>query len=514
MAKWQVYKRVINKTYLITIVTVFIYLKGNSQFLIWPQEKQRADFYHTLLPQTKADRFQFLVLRDNNFSTTYREKHQILTYDLNGNFLDSINLPKGFVPISFPSKINGSYYWSSLYIDTTVASPNTQDAYLLKFDSLFNCVSKKKISNLFNTSEYPSNVIEINNKLYVSVRNNNNFKLYKMDTLLNKVDSLFQSGLHLISELQPTKDKNILIAGEGFPSPQMSGSQKIIIDTMLHISNVFTLDSLTYVTAGSSALTGCSSQININPDFFKIIPITPTKNYITGHTSVIYDSICNYRKSMIHSIIGNNNKILNTVLINDMFRDVRYADNTNFVYYNQRHLFTVGSEGYNGWFVGNNNTSILITKSDTMANLIWKKSYGNDMFYRPVSIIQTLDSGFLISGIRYDYQNTAYTGVAQGFILRLDKNGDMISTGIKDEANKNYSSFKCYPNPSKDFIKIDVSFVNEYEVHVYNVLGELLMQEKKFKNLNSIDTQALSPGTYILKIKTKDTWLNGKFIKE
>ena len=90
----------------------------------------------------------------------------------------------------------------------------------------------------------------------------------------------------------------------------------------------------------------------------------------------------------------------------------------------------------------------------------------------------------------------------------------MISTGIKDEANKNYSSFKCYPNPSKDFIKIDVSFVNEYEVYVYNVLGELLMQEKKFKNLNSIDTQALSPGTYILKIKTKDTWLNGKFIKE
>jgi hypothetical protein len=505
--------KMLNKS-IIFILAIFLYTKGSSQFIVQNWEQSKSDYYHTILPQIKNDRFQFLILKDNNFSTTYREKHQILTYDLNGNFLDSINLPKGFVPISFPSKINGSYYWSSLYIDTTVASPNTQDAYLLKFDSLFNCVSKKKISTLFNTSEYPSNVIEINNKLFVSIRNNNDFKLYKLDTLLNKVDSLFQSGLHLISELLPTKDKNILIAGEGFPSPQMSGSQKIIIDTMLHISNVFTLDSLTYVTAGSSALTGCSSQININPDFFKIIPITPTKNYITGHTSVIYDSICNYRKNIIHSVIGNNNKILNTVLINDMFRDVRYADNTNFVYYNQRHLFTVGSEGYNGWFVGNNNTSILVTKSDTMANLIWKKSYGNDMFYRPVSIIQTLDSGFLISGIRYDYQNTAYTGVAQGFILRLDKNGDMISTGIKDEENKNYSSFKCYPNPSKDFIKIDVPFVNEYEVYVYNVLGELLMQEKKFKNLTVLNTQALSAGTYILKLKTKDTWLSGKFIKE
>jgi hypothetical protein len=49
---------------------------------------------------------------------------------------------------------------------------------------------------------------------------------------------------------------------------------------------------------------------------------------------------------------------------------------------------------------------------------------------------------------------------------------------------------------------------------VYNVLGELLMQEKKFKNLTALNTQALSTGTYILKIKTKDTWLSGKFINE
>jgi hypothetical protein len=54
MAKWQVYKRVINKTYLITIVTVFIYLKGNSQFLIWPQEKQRADFLPHIIATNKG----------------------------------------------------------------------------------------------------------------------------------------------------------------------------------------------------------------------------------------------------------------------------------------------------------------------------------------------------------------------------------------------------------------------------------------------------------------------------
>jgi len=149
-----------------------------------------------------------------------------------------------------------------------------------------------------------------------------------------------------------------------------------------------------------------------------------------------------------------------------------------------------------------------------MGNLIWKKSYGDDMFYRPISIIQTLDSGFLVSGLRYNYQSPAYLDIGENFILRLDKNGDMISTGIKDNESTHYSSFKCYPNPSKDFIKIDVPFVNEYEVYVYNVLGELIIQENKFKNLTALNTQALSAGTYFLKIKTKDTWLSGKFIKE
>jgi hypothetical protein len=303
-----------------------------------------------------------------------------------------------------------------------------------------------------------------------------------------------------------------------FPAPPLiSGPQKIIIDTLLQTNSIFNFDSLTYVTAGGSPVTGCSSQIGVDMLFFRTIPITTTKNFVLGHYDVVYNASCNRRYNLVHSVIDNTNKIIQTTLISDSTRGIRYIDNTNYVDVKDNYIYSVSSagyEGFNGNFLDTINTSILICKSDTMSNLIWKKSYGDDMFYRPVSIIQTLDSGFLISGLRYNYQSPAYFGVGENFILRLDKNGDMISTGIKDNKNTHYSSFKFYPNPNKDFIKIDVPFVNEYEVYVYNILGELLMQENKFKNLTALNTQALSTGTYILKIKTKDIWLSGKFIKE
>ena len=507
------------KKSIVIILAIFLYTKGSSQFIV-TQQSTVLDYFSVLLPQKTNNKFQLLVLRDKNQFLPITKKHQILTFGINGQLLDSIYIPKGFNPVSFPIKSDDFYYWSAVYYDTLAASINSQDAFLLKFDSLFNCIEQKKLNNLTQTIEIPSNVIKINNKLFVAVKNfiNNDLTLYCLDSQLNKRDSVTFSGNYDAIELRKTFDEKILIAGNGFPVPPLiSGPQKVIIDTLLQTNSVFNFDSLTYVTAGGSPVTGCSSQIGVDMLFFKTIPITSTKNFVLGHYDVVYNASCNRRYNLVHSVIDNTNKIIQTTLISDSTRGIRYIDNTNYVDVKDNYIYSVSSagyEGFNGNFLDTINTSILVCKSDTMGNLIWKKSYGDDMFYRPVSIIQTLDSGFLVSGLRYNYQSPAYLGIGENFILRLDKNGDMISTGIKDEENKNYNSFKFYPNPSKDFIKIDVPFATEYEVYVYNVLGELLMQEKKFKNLTALNTQSLGTGTYILKIKTKDTWLSGKFIKE
>lgn len=510
----------INKISLI-ILTIFLYLKGNSQFIVLPPEQARADYFHTLIPQTNSNQFKFLQYRDNNFTSQIRVKHQILTYDLNGNFIDSTNIQKGFSPISFPLINNNTYYWPSLYLDTTISHPNTKNIFILKFDNAFNCISKKRLVNTANSEEeWPSNIIKINHHLYLSIENltNNYLKIYKIDTLCNKIDSVFFNAAHVV-EMRKSFDDNLVIAGYGFPPLNMWGgsySSKIIMDTNLITKSTFFLDSLTYVTAGGTVITGCSSQIGIYPTSMKVLPITSNKNLIMGHHPIIYNNNCDDKEGLVHCVIDNNNKIQNTSIISTSIRNTTYLDITNFVEYKNNYIYTVGTEGYSyqAGFMQPQHTSILVCKLDTMGNLVWKKSYGDDMFYRPVSIIQTLDSGLLVSGLRYNQAETSYPGVGQSFILRLDKNGDFVSVGIKENSSANFNSVKCYPNPTNDIIYFDVPFITQYKIEMYDIFGKLVYQNDEYNNLKSISTISLSSGAYFYKIKIKENQITGKFIKE
>ncbi len=498
------------------ILTILLWFNGYSQFIVTEQPAV-VDYFSALIPQNKANQFQFLALRDNNQSLPTRKSHQIMTYDINGQLLDSINIPKGFNPVSFPFKSNGYYYWSAVYYDTIITPVNSQDAYLLKFDSLFNCIENKKLNNITHTTEIPSNVIKINNKLFVSVKNyiNNSLKFYCLDTQLNKRDSIILNGNYNVVELRKTFDENILIAGYGFPASMgVPSSQKIIMDTLLNINSVFNLDSLTYVTAGGTPVTGCSSQIGVNALYFKVVPITSTKNFIFGSYDVVYDASCNDKSNLVHSIIDNTNHILKTTLVSDSTRGIKYADNVNYVDFKGDYIYSVGSAGFNGGILQANNSNILICKSDTMGNLIWKKSYGDDMFYRPVSIIQTLDSGFLVSGLRYNYLAPVNPGVGENFILRLNKNGDLISTGVKEQGNINYLPIKCFPNPTKDMIYFDLPFASNYQIDVYDALSKIVYSNKSYFNKIPVNTELFNAGIYIYIIKTSSNYYSGKFIKE
>lgn len=506
------------KLSLVFILTISFYFKGNSQFIVLPPEKASADYFHTLIPQTNPNQFKFLQFRDNNFTSFVKVKNQILTYDLNGNFIDSANFQRGFAPISFPLKHNNNYYWSCLYIDT-LNNSNAESAYVLKLDSNFNCISKRKLGNSADL-EWPSNIININHNLFLSVKNNtkDTLKIFKLDTLLNKLDSISLITANVI-EIRKSFDDNLVIAGYGFPPLTQWGAnnvEKIIMDTSLIIKNTFFLDSLSYVTAGGTVITGCSSQIGISSTSFKVLPITNSKNLIVGHYPIVYNANCDQYEGLVHSIINNNNTVQNTSIISDSLRNTTYLDNVNFVDYKSNFVYTVGTEGYNyqAGFIQTQNTSILVCKLDTMANLIWKKSYVDDMFYRPTSIIQTLDSGLLISGICYNSAETSYPGIGTGFILRLDKNGDLVSVGIKENNSTNFSTVLCYPNPTKDIIYFDAPFTQQYEILIFDVFGRLLYQNNEYSNSKPINTQFLSSGAYYYKIKIKENYISGKFIKE
>lgn len=100
--------------------------------------------------------------------------------------------------------------------------------------------------------------------------------------------------------------------------------------------------------------------------------------------------------------------------------------------------------------------------------------------------------------ITVEYFNLNTAGVVSNTQnLKVEINGFMnLEAGDYSE-----SSIGIFPNPAKDFIRIDLNGNNVENLYLYNVLGEEVLKTQIIKNTNNIEvgTKNLNNGIYILK---------------
>ncbi len=77
-----------------------------------------------------------------------------------------------------------------------------------------------------------------------------------------------------------------------------------------------------------------------------------------------------------------------------------------------------------------------------------------------------------------------------------------------------YPELRIYPNPAIDKVIIDYSGQSDIKMQVYNMIGELMLQEELHNNNNEIDISTLSTGLYIIKVSGADWTVQKKLIKE
>ncbi len=159
------------------------------------------------------------------------------------------------------------------------------------------------------------------------------------------------------------------------------------------------------------------------------------------------------------------------------------------------------------------NYSIFISKLDANGNFVSAKNIGNSNGSCASYAIK-LDaadniyaSGYYTSTTDFDPNTGVSNLTSQGnndvFVLKLSPSLVGVS-----ESNNGFN-FNIYPNPvsSKLTIKTD----NEIQtISIYNSLGALVQTEKT----NNFSVEALSPGLYILNIKTEKGNSNVHFVKE
>jgi hypothetical protein len=78
--------------------------------------------------------------------------------------------------------------------------------------------------------------------------------------------------------------------------------------------------------------------------------------------------------------------------------------------------------------------------------------------------------------------------------------------------------FKLYPNPANGFITIELeplgSKNNKRRVSIYNIMGELLLEQEICQMKSDINISRFAKGSYILKLETEANLLVKKFMIE
>ena len=92
----------------------------------------------------------------------------------------------------------------------------------------------------------------------------------------------------------------------------------------------------------------------------------------------------------------------------------------------------------------------------------------------------------------------------------------IINIGTVGILEKNYdNNFVIYPNPANDNITIESTIVNkDAMISIYNIQGELLLQQTMLQNKTNVNVSALPSGLYFVKVKTEKGEAVIKFVKE
>lgn len=155
-----------------------------------------------------------------------------------------------------------------------------------------------------------------------------------------------------------------------------------------------------------------------------------------------------------------------------------------------------------------------VIKLDINGNLQWQKILGGTNFDAFESIQETFDGGYILAGgsnsndvdVAWHYGTTATTDY---WVVKLDP----LLTNISN--SEHISNISIYPNPSTSEIDISIQGedLNNYEISIINILGEV---QKVKINQSAISVSEFSSGVYFISATSKDRkqrFVN-KFVKE
>lgn len=140
-----------------------------------------------------------------------------------------------------------------------------------------------------------------------------------------------------------------------------------------------------------------------------------------------------------------------------------------------------------GWPFCQTPLCVIVTKTDSDLNIVWKKRFLMNEVYSPFAVIASSDGGCVVVGMVYDFNLERRADL---FALKINREGT-VGLGEIQEENMAY----VYPNPARETVRI--GGVVAKETQIYNALGQCV---KTFRG-NECGIEELSSGLYFFRVR-------------
>ncbi len=421
---------------------------------------------------------------------------------------------------------------------------------IIKFDKNFNIINKRKyIDTLWKNASYPYNTIVVNNKQLVicpQVTNKNQFEVYgkiiainkyNLDTIWTKIIAHPDTGyVNLpnaqvfsdLTSIKETPEGGYILTGNY--NLQCSGADKrsflLKIDSMGNVEWRKTYSSISYLF--DIELTPSGGYIVINKyggtnvtildSIGNILWKKSANNYIgmatsgalsyTDNNSYVVTTPYMYNTDTSDPLMG-----INVFKINILNKQIVF-DKKYILYHNIECIGLhqdIGIETTSDGSIIVNGTlekygvdkSGFILKLNSYGDSLWTKTYNfstsNISQSQLNDLILTDDGGFLGVGL-YSAQ---VGSVWSAWLFKTDSNGTI---GWETTVALNAQDLKIYPNPTADYISIDLNDFSKYKqlnIHITNSeLKELdIINIGNGESIKKINLKNYPSGVYFIRLQ-------------
>jgi Secretion system C-terminal sorting domain len=121
-------------------------------------------------------------------------------------------------------------------------------------------------------------------------------------------------------------------------------------------------------------------------------------------------------------------------------------------------------------------------------------------------VIETNDKGFAMVGDAFPIISPNQSNASDGWILKVDSVGCEVANcvlAIKEPEIIETEVVKIYPNPTSDWLKIELPAVEkskDYHFKITNLLGQTLKSGDFMSKTTEIDVSDLSASVYLISI--------------